>query len=493
MGVQAVVISPPGANTAEKLYSMNEVGYITAALRAAKVETQIIDAQNYLNNPVNLVKLLIDSKINLACIAVQWNYLFEGSWVEKFTECTEKFNKNFHITFSGRCAITYYEKILQNFRNADSVIYGEGEITIVDLYNNLSSQTNIEKIPGLVIKKDGKIHITERRLVTDNLDNLPFPARDYLEDKKNYPVVPIYTSRSCRGICIFCEGRVYRNSVRGSAYRVRSPENVINEIKFLIETYGANVLYFVDDDFFVNKKKGVERAKEIAEKIISEKIKIRFYIECRVDDVEKELFVLLKKAGLRKVLIGFESGSQSVLNRFRKQTSVHQNLKAIKILRELSINIEPSVIMFDPMVTLKEIKETLSFIEKESLFKRKLSLSIFNQLKVVPGSDAETIYKDKIIDDQQVRLLKKILKYYHAQLQMRFFRLSKKLSNHNEQSIINQKIIEHWNEDAQLLHLLTFRKIVDYLDNNNLNSDEFNKNSDLLVDQILDEFETKFQ
>lgn len=93
---------------------------------------------------------------------------------------------------------------------------------------------------------------------------------------------------------------------------------------------------------------------------------IRFTIECRVDDVDRETFKELKRAGLHKVFLGIESGSQEFLDRLGKNITIDQSIHAMEVLNELGILCEPGYIFFDPMTTRKEIEETIYFFKKYS-------------------------------------------------------------------------------------------------------------------------------
>ena len=172
------------------------------------------------------------------------------------------------------------------------------------------------------------------------------------------------TSRSCHGECHFCEGYLFRKLNPGSGYSVKSADRVIQEIQYVIENYQYRVFSFSDDNFFADGSENAkQRVKDIANALIKNKIRIRFTIECRADDISEEIFTLLKRAGLCKVFVGIESGSQSVLNRYNKGTTVEENHKAIQILSKLNIKCHPGYILFDPYTTIQELHETVDFFE----------------------------------------------------------------------------------------------------------------------------------
>lgn len=119
-------------------------------------------------------------------------------------------------------------------------------------------------------------------------------------------------------------------------------------------------------------------------------MKIHYSIECRADNVEKELFALLRSSGLKRVFLGMESGSQTVLDRFKKDITVEENITAIKILSGFDIYVTIGFIMFDDRTNLSEINENLTFIQKvKDIMPRGRLKNIFIASKLQPWSGTE--------------------------------------------------------------------------------------------------------
>jgi radical SAM superfamily enzyme YgiQ (UPF0313 family) len=263
----------------------------------------------------------------------------------------------------GKSSSVEYKYILTNSK-ADCVILGEIESTLNEIICKYNFDIKfLDLIDGIAYKKNSQIHINKLREAIVNLDNLPFAKYEYLNEKSKYPLCVMETSRSCHGKCNFCEGYLFRRFNLGNEYRVKSPERVIEEIKFVINEYGYRIFSFSDDNFFSDGNYGNERALRIANKLIDEKIRIRYTIECRADDIDYKIFSKLKQSGLCKVFIGIESGSQEVLNRYNKGTTIEDNRNAINVLQELKIKCHPGHILFDPLTTEKELIDTVNFFE----------------------------------------------------------------------------------------------------------------------------------
>lgn len=293
-------------------------------------------------------------------MAVQYREDVLSEWMSKSIERCKKLGGI--VMAAGKASSVEYTYVLKRC-GADYVFLGEVEETLSAILA-LPLPLNIDQLDAI----DGLAHIKNGivkyrlRLRIKSLDNYPMPQYAYLkEGKQLYPLCVMETCRSCHGRCNFCEGHLFRQQNLGSSYRVKSPERVVDEIESVIRTYNCRLFSFSDDNFFADGDLGIERAEQIAKILIKRKIKLRFTIECRADDIAFASMTLLKKAGLYKVFVGIESGSQDVLDRYNKGTTVNQNRQAIEILNNLHILCHPSHILFDPLTTRKELEETVAF------------------------------------------------------------------------------------------------------------------------------------
>jgi len=154
----------------------------------------------------------------------------------------------------------------------------------------------------------------------ENLDELPFPDWElfdyrkyfYFPTLKNRPFLPVLSSRGCVFSCgHYCPYPL----VAGRIWRVRSVENVADEIAYLSEKFGARAILFRDPIFTFDK----ERAANLAREIIARKIKIEWACETRLDFLDEKLIDLFYEAGLRGLNVGIESSSEDVLGAARRK------------------------------------------------------------------------------------------------------------------------------------------------------------------------------
>jgi anaerobic magnesium-protoporphyrin IX monomethyl ester cyclase len=258
-----------------------------------------------------------------------------------------------HVTFED-------EKALQECASLDIVVRKEGEYTLLELAERVEAGKDYYDVLGITCRKDGKIVKNPDRPYIENLDELPFPARHFwpIECLQKYGTVVfnLVTSRGCSYWCSFCiEVRQH-----GRKYRVRSSKNVVDELEFLHNTYGAEYFSFVDATFTIDQA----RIEELCEEIRNRKLKIKWVCGTRVDMVTKELLLKMREAGCVSVWFGVESGTQNVLDDMRKGISLAQTIRAFKWTKEAGLKPDPNVVLGFPGETKKTAWETIKFVER---------------------------------------------------------------------------------------------------------------------------------
>lgn len=241
------------------------------------------------------------------------------------------------VIVSSSDSTDHSEKYLQ--AGADFIIAGEGEVTLLELMEKIKvNETNFTSVDGLKYFDGEKLIITQKRNVLKELDSLPMPAWDLIDlhtykrawqKSSGYFSINLNTTRGCPFKCNWCAKPIY-----GNRYNSRSPQHVVNEIKFLIHHAGINHIWFCDDIFGL--KPGW--INEFADLLEKEKIKIPFKIQCRVDLLlQEENIKALARAGCDTVWVGAESGSQKILDAMDKGTTVGQIYEATRLLKKHNI------------------------------------------------------------------------------------------------------------------------------------------------------------
>ncbi len=207
---------------------------------------------------------------------------------------------------------------------ADAVGVGEGEFTAPELVEAFRGERELASVAGIAYRDAGEVKATVPRPRVDDLDRLPFPARDLIDWRKYEAAtrryhgksqLTIMTSRGCPFECTWCCKPIF-----GRKYRHRSPESVAAEFRHVKETYRPDSIRIADDVFTIDKK----RAVAICERLIADDAAVPFEALTRVDLVTESVLDALKAAGCWRIYYGVESGSQRVLDSMKKGITIEQ-------------------------------------------------------------------------------------------------------------------------------------------------------------------------
>ncbi|NQT22047.1 MAG: radical SAM protein [Candidatus Omnitrophica bacterium] len=265
-----------------------------------------------------------------------------------------------HLTGIGNHVSSLPEAVLSESK-LDSIILGEPEFTSHLLLSRLSEKKNISDIEGFAWRdKDGKVTVNKKRYFNENLDEIPFPARDLMDNKKytlpiiNEPYALIISSRGCPYDCIFCTANQYY----GKTLRLRSPEKIIAEIEEVRTKYGVRNVTMWSDTFTLDR----EFVVKICNLLIAKRLGVRWMCNSRVDKVDPGLLELMKKSGCMGISYGIESGNQEILDNIKKKITILHIKNAIKWTRQAGIESLVHVIFGLPGETRETIEETTNFI-----------------------------------------------------------------------------------------------------------------------------------
>ncbi len=248
----------------------------------------------------------------------------------------------------------------------DAVARGEGEATAVELARFFSGQSSgdLASIPGLSIQEGDSVIATPDRPYIENLDDVPYPARDLVDWPAyaattrrfhGFSQTTVMTARGCPFRCTWCCKPVF-----GSKYRHRSAENVVGEMLELKSRYHPDMIRFADDIFTINRKKFLE----LADAIEAADAQIPFECLSRVDLVDEEVLTRLRDIGCRKILYGVESGSQRVLDSMKKGITVEEVHRISRLTRKLGIEQYWFLIYGYPPEDIHDLRLTIDMVRR---------------------------------------------------------------------------------------------------------------------------------
>jgi anaerobic magnesium-protoporphyrin IX monomethyl ester cyclase len=216
--------------------------------------------------------------------------------------------------------------------SVDFAIKGEGEMAFTRLLSALEGEIPFAQVPGLAWRDGVSDRVLENPAAPpiEDLDHLPFPARDLTPVKRYYsilarrnPITTLFTSRGCPYRCLFCD-----RPTMGRRFRSHAAKTVVDEMEECLRL-GIQEFFLYDDTFNVNRK----RVFEICDEIKKRKLDIAFDIRARADRMDEEMLVALKGAGCDRVHYGVESADEAVLATLQKDLDLNQVREIFKATR----------------------------------------------------------------------------------------------------------------------------------------------------------------
>ncbi len=330
------------------------LAYIAAVVRENGFDVKIIEA-----NALNLKHYQIKKEIlkyNPDYVAMTAS----SSLINEANKLANLCPKKIKIILGGIHASSIPEEILRDYKRIDIIVRGEGEETII----NILKGKPLEEIDGISFRKDNKIiHNKDSKFIED-LDSLPFPARDLLPMNKyfsfgarKYPIDYIVTGRGCPYKCIFCSDWI----TAGRKLRMRSAENIIKEIEFLIKNYKVKEIDFQDDNFTLNHERVNKFCDLMIKKRLNKNIIWKVSNGVRCDRLTLPLLKKMKKAGCYMLALGIESGNQEILNKMKKLERLGDIKNAVKWCKKAGIETRGLFIFGLPGENEKTMQDTINF------------------------------------------------------------------------------------------------------------------------------------
>lgn len=336
------------------------LAYIASALQKEGHSVRLIDMEAEGLNDESLFSEILKFSADLIGIYSSTPIIFYALNLAK--ECKNRFNVS--IVMGGPHPSSFPEDTIKN-EFVDFIVKGEGELTMPDLARAIERKLSLEDVRGISFKRNGEIINNVDQEYIHNLNDLPFPSHNLLLMERYSPYsyldrggkwFTMLTTRGCPFRCIFCNS----GSIFGKQYRVRNPESIVEEVKFLNKNYGIKNILFVDDTFTLSKESTFEFCRLLREKNLN----ISWSCETRVHLVDLELLKEMKRAGCFGIAFGIESGNQKMLNNLKKGITLEQSEYAVKAAKRAGIEVRTFWVFGAPNETRDTVLESIKFAKK---------------------------------------------------------------------------------------------------------------------------------
>ncbi len=278
----------------------------------------------------------------------------------RIAEMMKDNNPKMKVAFVGPPVTVEPEKALRASKAIDFIVKKEFDYQIA----NFAKGTPLAELPGVSYWKDGRIQHNPEGGVIENLDELPWVTKVYKRDLdfRRYnvpfllnPFISFYTTRGCPAMCTFC---LWPQTHSGHRWRLRSSDDVVNEVKYTLENFPGLKEIFFDDDTFNYKK---DRTIELCAKL--KKLNFTWSCTSRVT-TDYETLKAMKDAGCRLMIVGYESGDAQILKNIKKGATIDMAKRFTADAHKLGLVIHGDFIVGLPGETHETMRKTIEFAKR---------------------------------------------------------------------------------------------------------------------------------
>ncbi len=278
----------------------------------------------------------------------------------RIAEMMRDVNPKLRVAFVGPPVTVEPEKVLRASRAIDFVVRREFDRQIVDYANGKS----VEELPGVSYRANGGfVHNPEGGSI-ENLDALPWVTKVYRRDldftRYNVPFllnpyVAFYTSRGCPAMCTFC---LWPQTHSGHRWRLRSADDVANEVRYARDNFpGLREIFFDDDTFNYQKARTIELCRKL------KPLNVTWSCTSRVT-TDYETLKAMKEAGCRLMIVGYESGDPQILKNIKKGATIEMARRYTENAKKLGLMIHGDFIVGLPGETRDSLRRTVDFAKQ---------------------------------------------------------------------------------------------------------------------------------
>jgi len=383
--MKVLLINPPYFNSKYKFIGLVApplgIAYMAAVLEQNDIAVEIIDAAALEMSWETLeseIKRVSPQLVAVTALTPTIDKALQTAELAKKT-CPQAtvVMGGYHPTFN------YQEMLEKDY--VDLVVMGEGEYTMLELVQTLEEGGDLKNVKGIAYQDV----VTPPRPLIEDLDELPFPAR-HLLPMDHYKILnmklhtaTLISGRGCPMQCSFCASA----ALHGNKLRMRSAQNVVDEMEHLINDHDAGMIAFMDDTFTLKPS----RVAEICDEIIKRDLDTYWGCTARADTLSDELLQKLSDSGCITLFLGVESADQQQLDRVNKQMTIDKIRQAFKLSRENDIRTIASVVLGMPGDTKDSIERTIKFVRELNP-----SYALFSLATPYPGT---RFYQEAVQDN----------------------------------------------------------------------------------------------
>jgi len=312
------------------------LAYITAVLSREGIDVTIYSQDLYHYPDEHLTEYLDKNRFDVVGLSVIGGYYQYRKLLSLSKAINNSKQRPFYI-IGGHGPAPEPEYFMKK-TEADAVVIGEGEITVINLLEAVASNKSLKAVRGIAFRNGVTVSINDRQPLIDEIDNIPFPAHDMFPMQYyrllRMPncsstdfVMRVMSGRGCLFTCNFC----YRMD---KGFRPRSNESIIEEIKVLQREYGITYICFGDELLMSSES----RVESLCRDFISAGLKIKWNCNGRLNFAKPDALKLMKESGCVFINYGIEAMDDQILKNMNKALTTKQIIKGIEATNEAGIS-----------------------------------------------------------------------------------------------------------------------------------------------------------
>jgi len=396
--MKIALVNPPPLHRIERddlpFYPHLGLGYLASSLEQNGFEEiLIIDAKLERKNLDNVLYDLKAFNPDVLGITAMTHEIIQAS---QLAEQVREIFPPITIVVGGVHVSILPQETLEEFPAFDYGLRNEGEKSFPLLMKALSEKGELETVPNLAYRTDNSIHLTTQADWLNDLDSIPFPAWNRFPKAREYPIL---TSRGCPFQCNFCHPY-------GQKVRYRSPENVIEELDWVVSEFKPDIINVYDETFGIDQ----ERTFKLLDLMIKHAIpqRTRWWAYTRVNVATDDLLRKMKDAGAFMIGFGIETGNEEILKKSKKNIKLKRAEELVSIAKKIGLKTQTYFILGHPYETLETINDTIDFA-----IKLNGDLTCFGIMVPYPGTK---IYEMAKNGEGGYRLIAKTWNDYNKQI-----------------------------------------------------------------------------
>lgn len=366
-----VVLATPGVNTRAKGIGADRqapfstqslgLGYLAAALEAHGIEAEVVDGHAAGWTWEQSVERALGFGPDVLGVSVTNASARAAS---AFVARARERGLEGAIVLGGWEASLATAELMGLCPGADAALRGEAEASLPALVRAIEAHgalgrvpaAALARIPGLVWREEGRLRPALAGPGAPTFEALPWPRRPPGPPGR---LTPVQSSRGCAfGRCTFCT----TPALEGRRWRALTAEAVVAELVATSQACDTRRFIFVDDEFVGPSRAGFDRAADIGRRLVERDADLELTLDVRVNDYRPDLFDLLQRAGLRRVFLGIESGSDAVLRRMEKGYTAEVARTNLLAIERQGLDVLPGYILFEPYMSLPDVREAFEFL-----------------------------------------------------------------------------------------------------------------------------------